>query len=86
MFATGEYDHLTFPQKLYSGDYFFVYYSNENNVVSLIYTTLCIVDKLESGMLDEDVVDNMGYYMLEAMERKNCKICDDSDSRFGEEH
>ena len=30
-------------------------------------------------MPDEDVVDNMGYDMLEAMERINYNICDDSD-------
>ena len=33
-----------------------------------------------------DVVDTMGYYMLEAMERINYNICDDSDYSCGEEH
>ena len=34
-------------------------------------------------MPDEDVVDTMGYDMLEAMELKNDQICGDSDSICG---
>ena len=37
-------------------------------------------------MLYEEVVDTMGDYMLDEMEWKNGKICDDSDSSCGEEH
>ena len=36
-------------------------------------------------MPDEDVIDTMGDDMLEAMEHKNGNICDNSDSKFGEE-
>ena len=34
----------------------------------------------------EEVVDTMGYYILDEMEFKNGKICDDSDSICGQEH
>ena len=37
-------------------------------------------------MTDDDMVDNMGDYILEEMERKNGKICDDYYSSFGKEH
>ena len=37
-------------------------------------------------MTYEEVVDTMGYDMLEAMELKNGKICDDYYSSFGKEH
>ena len=37
-------------------------------------------------MPDEDVVDTMGDYMMEAMELKYGKICDESYSSCGGEH
>ena len=37
-------------------------------------------------MTYEGVVDTMGDDMLDEMEWKNGKICDDSDSTCGEEH
>ena len=77
MSTTGEYDQLIFPQKLYYGDYFFVYDAENNNVVGLIqkhpesgYTT-------ESDIPYKDVVDTMVDGMMEAMELENGIICDD---------
>ena len=75
-----------FSQKLYSGDYSFVYASDDNNIVVLIQTTPESADTLEDNMPYEDVVDTMGGYMLDKMECKNGKICNDSDSSCGEEH
>ena len=80
------YDHFILPQKFSSVYYFFVYYYGENNVFGLIQPTPYSADKLEVDISDEDLVDNMGDYMLEATERKNGKICDDSDSICVEEH
>ena len=37
-------------------------------------------------MKNDDVVDTIGYNMMEAMEHKNDNICDDSDYICGEEH
>ena len=39
---------------------------------------------MEYEILDEDEVDNMGYYTIEAMEREKIYICDDSGSSCGE--
>ena len=50
-------------QKLSSG----VYASGENNVVGLIQTTTDSEYTPEAYITDEDVVSNMGDYMLEAM-------------------
>ena len=43
-------------------------------------------DTPKADMPDEVVVDTVGDDMMESMEWKNGKICDDSDSRCGEEH
>ena len=86
MSATGEYDHQIFLQKFSYGDSFFVYDADKDNIVGLIHNTPDSEDKLEAYMTYEDLVDTMGYDILEAMECKNGKICDESDSSFGEEH
>ena len=78
MSVNGEDDHLTFTQKFSSGDYLFVYAAGENNVVSLIQTNTYSEDTPDEYMSDQDVVDAMLNGMLEAMELKNGKICDDS--------
>ena len=39
MSATGEYDHLIFPQNFSSGDFLSVYDAGKNNVVVLIHPT-----------------------------------------------
>ena len=75
-----------FSQKFYSGDYLFVYASDDNNVDVFIQTTPYSADTPEDEMPYEEVVDTMGYDMLDEMEWKNGKICDDSDFRCGEEH
>ena len=59
MSTSGEDDHLIFPQKFSSGDYFFVYAADDNNVVVLIQATLESEDKLEDEILGEDVVYTM---------------------------
>ena len=41
---------------------------------------------VEADIPDEDMVDTMGYGILESMERKNGNICYDSDSSCWEEH
>ena len=84
MSDTGEEDHLIFSQKLYSGDYLFVYDADDNSVVGLIYPTPDSSDTLEDYIPDEDVFDTMGDDIMEAMELKNGKICDESDNICGE--
>ena len=86
MSTTGEDDHLTFLHKFSSCDYLFVYDADDNNVFSLIQPTTDSSDTLEAFMKDEDVVDNMGDGMLEAMALKNGKISDESDYSCGQEH
>ena len=83
MSSTVEYCHLMFPQKLSSSDYLFFYADGENSVVGLIQPTKDSADTPEVYISYEDVVDNMGYYMLEGMELKNGKIYDEYDSRCG---
>ena len=77
---------LDFSQKVYSSDYLFVYDSDNNNDVVLIHTTPENADTPEADIPYEEVVDTMGYDMLDEMEQKNGKICDDSDYICGEEH
>ena len=74
------------PQKFFSGDYLFVYDAGEKNVVGLIYHTPDSEYTTEAYMKNDDVVDTIGYNMMEAMEHKNDNICDDSDYICGEEH
>ena len=57
-----------FSQKFYSGDYLFVYYSDDNNVVVLIKPTPEGADTLEADMPYKEVVDTMGYNILDEME------------------
>ena len=83
MYAPEEDDHLILPQKFSSGEYLFAYYYSDNNVVGLIQPTPYSADTPEAYITDEDVVYTMGCYFLEAMERKKCKICDESDSICG---
>ena len=59
MSANIEYDILIFPQKFFSGDYFFVYAAGDNNVVVLIHTTPYRVDTPEADIMDEYVFDTM---------------------------
>ena len=40
MYITGEYEPLNFLQKFSYGDYYFVYASDENNVVYFIQPTI----------------------------------------------
>ena len=82
MSDTVEYDHLIFPQKVSSDDYWFVYAAGENNVVILIHPTTYSEGIPEAYILNEDLVDTMWGDMLEAMECNNGKIYDDYDSRF----
>ena len=86
MSATTEYDHLIFPQKLSSGNYLCVYSGGHNNVVGLICTYTYNEDTPEDYMKNEDMVDTMVDDIMEEMERKNGKICDNSYSSCGEEH
>ena len=51
-----------------------------------IQPTIECADTLESYITDDELVDTMVYDMLEEMEWKNGKICDESDSRYPEEH
>ena len=74
---------MIFTQKFSSVGYLFVYIAGENNVVGLIYPTTDITDTMEAYMTDYDMVDTMGYNMLEAMELKNDNICDDYDYSCG---
>ena len=77
---------MVFSQKFSLSDYIFFYATGDNNVVVLIYHTPDSEDTPESYILDKDVFDNIGDGMLKEKELKNGKICDDSDSRFVEEH
>ena len=85
MSATREYYHLIFPQKNYYGDYLFFYDDGENNVVGLIHHTLDSEYTPEAYMPYEDVINTVVDDILEATERQNGKICDDSYSIFGQE-
>ena len=86
MSSNVEDDHIIFPQKFYSGNSLFVYDYGDNNVANLIHTTPYISDILEFYMPNEDVVGTVVDDILESMERKNIKICDDSHYRCGKEH
>ena len=55
-------------------------------MIVLIKTAPDGADTLDFDIKYEEVDDTMGYDMLEAMEWKNGKICDDSDSIYGELH
>ena len=68
MSATVSDGHQIFSQKFYSGDYLFFYASDENNVVVLIKPTLQSAYTPEADMPYEEVVDTMGYDMLDEME------------------
>ena len=50
MSATGEDDHLIFPQKFSSSDYLFFYSAGDNSVAGLIQTTLHGADTPEDCM------------------------------------
>ena len=76
---------LDFSTKVFFSDYLFLYAYDENNVF-FIHPTTDSSYTPEAEIKYEDVVDNMVDDMLEAMEWKNDKICDDSYSRCGEEH
>ena len=52
----------------------------------MIHPTPENADTPEAEMPYEEVVDSMGDDMLDEMEWKNGKICDESDSSCGEEH
>ena len=58
---------MVFPQKLFSGDYFFVYASDDNNVVVLIQPTPEIADTPESEIPDEELADAMLDDMLDSV-------------------
>ena len=58
---------MIFPQKLFFGDYFFVYASDDNNVVLLIHPTSESADTPEDDIPDWVVVDTMVDDLLEAM-------------------
>ena len=70
MSATREDDHLIFPQKLSSSDYFCVYDSGDNNVVSLIHINTYSAYTPYDYITDEDMVDTMEDDILEEMEQK----------------
>ena len=59
---------MIFPQKLFYGDYLFVYASYDNNVVVLIQPTTESSDTLEAEIPEYEVVDNMGDDILDAVE------------------
>ena len=59
---------LDFSQKFYSGDYLFLYDSDDNNVVILIQPTTKSADTPESEIPYEEVVDTMGDDMQDEME------------------
>ena len=59
---------LDLSHKLYSGDYLFLYASDENNFVVLIKPTPESEYTPEAEMTYEEVVDTMGYDMLDEME------------------
>ena len=52
----------------------------------MIQPNLESADTPESEMTYEEVVDTMGYDILDKIEWKNGKICDDSNSSCEEEH
>ena len=52
----------------------------------MVQTNPDISDTPEADIPYEEVVDTMGNNIMDEMELKNGKICDDSDSRCGEEH
>ena len=64
MYDAIEYDHLVFPNKFPSGDYFFVYDASDNNVACLIQPTPNSADTPNAYMTDEEVVDTMVYDMM----------------------
>ena len=68
MSATGYDENFNFPHTFFSGDYFFVYDSDNNNVVVLIHPTPYISDTPEDKILDEELVGTMGDDMMEEME------------------
>ena len=68
MSATGQYEHLIFPQKFFSGDFLSVYASDENYVVVLIHPNSEHTDTPEAEIPDQEVVDTMGDGILEEME------------------
>ena len=86
MSITREDDNFIFPCKLSSSDFSFVYVDYDYEVVGFLLPTTQSEDTPEAEITDEDVVDTMGDYMMEAMECKNCHIYDESDSSCGEEH
>ena len=73
---------LGLSKKISSGDIEYVYAAEDNNGVVLIQTTPESIYTLESGISYDDLVDTMGDDMLEAMERGNGQICNDSDSSY----
>ena len=83
MSANGEDCHLVFTHKFSYIENLFFYAAGENNVDHFIQFTPEIADTPESYIIDEDVVDTMGDDMMDAMELKNGKICDDYGYRCG---
>ena len=75
-----------FPHNFSSGDYLSGYDAGDNFVFGLIYTTPDSADTIDAYMKYYGVVDTIENYMLDKMESKNNRICDDSDSIRGEEH
>ena len=59
---------MVYPQKVFSGDYFFVCASGDNNVFVLMNPIPYIADVPEAEMPYEEVVDTMGDDILEAIE------------------
>ena len=59
---------LDFPQKLYSVEYLYVYASYENNCVVLRQSTPYSADAPDAEMPYEEVVDTMGYDILDKIE------------------
>ena len=86
MYTTGEDDQLVFPQNLSTDDDLFLYASDENNAVDLIHHTTEVSDTSEAEIQHKNTVYAMVYDRLEARELENVNICDDSDSRCGQEH
>ena len=67
MSVTREDDHLFFTQRFSSGDYYFVYAADNNNVVGLIHPTPESADTSEDETPYDYVVGNMVDHMLEEM-------------------
>ena len=59
---------LYFSQKFYSGDYLFVYASDDNNAVVLIHPTPESADTPEAEMPYKKVDDTMEDDMMDEME------------------